>query len=90
MSSSNTGEILQKWYSAKEKLEILEEKIKKYKLAIAKEMNKKEVDKISEKGFVVSRRRNTRSYLTKDNVPAAIWKEYATKSHYDAFFLTKK
>lgn len=80
---------LLKWHKAKKKLEALEEKIEKYKRVVAAEMNAKNVDKISAGNFTVARRRNTRSYLTKESVPAEIWREYATKSHYDAFFLTK-
>lgn len=85
----NIGETLRKWYDSKKKMEILEEKIKKYKNVISKEMNKKELDKLSEDGFTVQRRRNTRSYLSKENVPSSIWKEYSTRLSYDAYFITK-
>ncbi len=81
---------LKKWYEAKEKLQSLEKKIEKYKLILTKEMNKKNVDKISEGDFTVSRRRNTRTYVTKDSMPADLWKEYSTRCSYDAFFLVKK
>lgn len=80
---------LQKWDQARKKMEILEEKIKKYKNIVSKEMNKREVDKLSAGGYTVTRRRNTRTYLTKDNVPSNIWKEYSTRCSYDAFFLSK-
>jgi hypothetical protein len=85
----NIGETLRKWDEAKRKMEILEEKVKKYKNIVSKEMNRKEVDRLSADGFVVKRRRNTRTYLTKENVPASIWKEYSTRLSYDAFFLSK-
>lgn len=80
---------LRKWDEARKKIEILEEKLKKYKGIIAKEMNKREVDRLSASGYTVTRRRNTKTFLSKDNVPAEIWKEYSTRSSYDAFFLTK-
>lgn len=80
---------LRKWDEARKKIEILEEKLKKYKTEIAKEMNRKDVDRLSAGGYTVTRRRNTRSYLSKDSVPADIWKEYSTRSSYDAFFLNK-
>ena len=80
---------LQKWDETRKKMEILDEKIKKYKNIVAKEMNKKDVDRLSAGGFTVTRRRNTRTYLSKDSVPADIWKEYSTRSSYDAFFLSK-
>jgi hypothetical protein len=82
--------ILEKWYSSKEKLEILEKKIQKYKEAIAREMENKGINLIKEGDFTVTRRRNTRAYLTKENVPDSVWKQYSVKSHYDAFFLKKK
>ena len=67
--------ILRKWDESRKKVEILEEKLKKYKSIIAKEMNKKEIDRLSAGGYTVTRRRNTRSYLSKDSVPKEIWKE---------------
>lgn len=81
---------LKKWHDAKNKLDLLEEKIKKYKAIINKEMNRQNVDKLSSKEFTVTRRRNTRTYITKDSVPNEIWKEYSTKCSYDAYFLTKR
>jgi len=81
---------LQKWDEARKKMEILEEKLKKYKSLIAKEMNKRDIDRLSSGGFTVTRRRNTRTYLSKESVPAEIWKEYSTRSSYDAFFLAKQ
>ena len=86
MSIENT---LKKWDEARKKLEILEDKIKKYKNIVAQEMNKKEVERISAGGYTVTRRRNTRTYLSKENVPANIWKEYSTRTSFDAFFLNK-
>jgi hypothetical protein len=80
---------LRKWDEARKKAEILEEKLKKYKSIIAKEMNKREVDRLSAGGYTVTRRRNTRTYLSKESVPADIWKEYSTRTSFDAFFLTK-
>jgi len=84
------AEMLKKWHEAKDKMDLLEGKIKKYKLAVLHEMNRKNVDKLEAGGFTVTRRRNTRSYLSKDSVPSEIWKEYSTRTSYDAFFLVKK
>lgn len=85
----NLEEVVEKWDEAREKLDILEKKLQKYKTIIAKEMNNKNTDKLSIGRFHVSRRRNTRTYMSKESVPVNIWKEYATKCSYDAFFLTK-
>lgn len=86
----DTGKILQDWYQAKKDLAVLEKKIDSYKLQINREMNRKEKDKISGNGYTVTRRRNTRSYLSKDNVPKSIWKEYATQCNYDSYYLVRK
>lgn len=83
------ADTLTKWNDAKRKIQILEERIDKYKSAVTKEMNRKEVDKLSANGFTVTRRRQTKTYLSKDSVPANIWNEYATKCSYDVFLLSK-
>jgi hypothetical protein len=87
--SSSLENILYKWDEAKKTLESLEEKIKKYKLIITKEMNNKDTDKLSIGDYTVTRRRNTRTYVSKETLPANIWKEYSTRCSYDAFFLVK-
>lgn len=84
------GKTLHKWHEAKQKLAILEEKIKKYKLEITREMNQKDTDKISGGGYTVTRRRNTRTYITKESVPTSLWKEYSTRCNYDAYYLVRK
>lgn len=84
------GETLHKWYEAKKKMDILETKIKRYKLDITREMNKRDVDKLSQDGYSVTRRRNTRSYVTKESLPASLWKEYSTRCNYDSYYLVRK
>jgi hypothetical protein len=81
---------LKKWDDARKKMEILEEKLKKYKNIVAKEMNKRDIERLSAGGYTVTRRRNTRTYLSKESVPPEIWKEYSTRCSYDAFFLSKQ
>ena len=86
---SNIENILVDWNDAKNKLEKLEERIKKYKNEICKEMNRRDTDKITEGKFCVTRRRNTRTYITKENLPEDIWKRYSSRCSYDALFLTE-
>ena len=81
---------LKKWDITRKKLEILEEKLKKYKSAISKELNRKEVEKLSVGDYIVTRRRNTRTYITKDKVPEDIWNKYSTRCSYDVLFLSKR
>lgn len=82
-------EILEKWYDSKKKLEEYEEKIKKYKCEIIKQMNKLGKDKISTNNFTVSRRRNIKRYLSKESVPVDLWNKYSIQCNYDSFFLKK-
>jgi hypothetical protein len=82
--------VLEKWNDAKNKIDLLESKIKKYKSAVAKEMDGKGVDKIASSKYSVTRRRTTRTTLSKDSVPSDIWKQYSTRSTYDAFFISEK
>jgi hypothetical protein len=82
--------VLEKWSEAKEKIDILEAKIKKYKSTVNSEMQKKGVDKISAGRYTVTRRRHTRTSISKENMPEQIWSQYATRCSYDVFSLVKK
>lgn len=80
---------LEKWYSSKQKMRVLEERIERYRQAIAKELNSKGVSTLSGGDYTVTRRRNVKTTLSKDSVPKEIWDKYSKKSSYDAFFLKK-
>jgi len=80
--------ILEKWHRAKEAKEELEEKIARYKQEISKEMSRRNTDTISEGRYSVTRRRTTRTSLSKENVPESIWQQYHTRSTFDVFLLT--
>ena len=82
--------ILEKWDDSKKKVEILEKRIAKYKAEVSKEMNKRGVEKLDVGDYSVSRRRNTRAFLSKESVPEDVWTKYSTKCSYDAFYLKKK
>jgi hypothetical protein len=82
--------VLRKWNELKKNQEILDKKLVKYKNYIRKLMNEKDVDSLSTTDFSITRRKCTKSYLTKESVPDSIWKQYAIKSNYEAFFLTQK
>lgn len=82
--------ILKKWYESKKELEDIEKRIKKYRNEINNELNRKETNKLSYGDYTITRRRNTRSYLTKENVPSSIWQQYAVRCSYDSFYLNKK
>lgn len=86
----NIEETLQKWYRAKKDLQRIEKDIEKYKSEIMREMNKKGVEKLSEGSYSVSRRRNTRKYVSKESLPKSIWNQYATSLYYDSYHLVKR
>ncbi len=90
MSTSDLEKTLEKWHSAKEKLAILEQKIDKYKSTVSKELKKQGTDSLHVGRYNIVRRHNVRTSLSKDSVPTEVWQRYATRSEYDAFFLTKK
>lgn len=81
--------ILDKWYKSKEKLSKLEKKIEKYKKKISFIMDKQKVNTLSTGKYKITRRKNTRTYLSKESVSENIWREYSTRSNYDSFFLNK-
>jgi hypothetical protein len=80
---------LEKWHSAKQQIDELEDKIKKYKSDITKEMNSKNIDSIKHGPYTVTRRRIARNSLSKENVPKQIWEQYSVKCNYDSFYLKK-
>jgi hypothetical protein len=82
--------VLRDWHNAKLQIDALEEKISKYRVAVAREMNKQDVNKFTVGNYTVSRRRTTKSHITKANVPVDIWNRYATSSSFDAFYLKRK
>lgn len=86
----NIDETLSKWYEAKEKMEILKDKIEKYRNIILYEMEKQGISKLDNKEYSVCRRKMSRSYVSKDTLPSDIWKKYACHVKYDTFTIKKK
>lgn len=83
-------DILSKWNDAKKKITLLEEKIEKYKRCIEKEMNNKSVDKLESASYMIHRRRTTKTYLSKENVPVEVWNKYSSRTSFDTFYLKRK
>jgi len=82
-------EVLEKWYSGKEKIKILEDKIEKYRKIITKELDSKGTNSLTENGYNVTRRKNTKTYVSKDSLPEEIWKKYCLRSNYDSLTIKK-
>jgi hypothetical protein len=81
--------ILEKWYKTKQRISELEKKIAKYRSMIERELNRKQIETIKTSNFSITRRRNTKTYVSKEHLPADIWQKYSVKSHYDSFHLVK-
>jgi hypothetical protein len=82
-------DILEKWYNAKQELKELENQIEKYKRKIEKELNKEQVEKLSFDDYSVSRKRMSRSYISKESVPKEIWDKYKVTCHFDTYYVKK-
>lgn len=89
-SQGTLDTILEKWSSAKEKISKMEEKIEKYKKYVSKSMDSKGVNELASENYTVSKRKNTRNYLSKDSVPKDVWEKYKITSNYESFFIKKK
>lgn len=81
---------MRKWYLAKKELEKCDNEIKRCKKIITSELNKRGTDTLSAGNYSVSRRRNSRTYLTKESIPSSIWEQYATRCNYDSYHLVRK
>lgn len=87
--STDLDSVLDKWDEARDKIKILEGKIKKYQKSVNKIMEKKGTNKVVGKYFTASKRSNTRTFMSKDSVPPHIWNEYSTRCSYEAYYLTR-
>jgi len=82
-------DILEKWYQAKQEIKKIESDIEKYKRKIEKELNKEEIEKLELGDYAVSRRRMSRTYISKDSVPKEIWDKYKVTCHFDTYIVKK-
>lgn len=81
---------LEKWFDAKQKIQILEQKIERYKKVIQKKMNEQHTNKIKEGAYTIERRSISRKYISKNSMPSELWTKYATATTSDAFYISKK
>lgn len=86
-SEEDIDAILSKWDSAKKKISVLKDKIKKYRSVVSKKMDRDMRDKIIGRSYTVSRKKNTKKILSKSSIPEALWKEYCTEIVYDSYFV---
>lgn len=89
MSDDEIQSILKEWSDAKETISQLEKACKKYKAFVERLMNRADSNEIKTTEFTVKRRNMTRPFMTKDSVPAEIWKEYAQNISYPCYYISK-
>lgn len=88
MSSDDLNRLLFKWYEAKKDLAHQEEKVNRYKTRVEKLM--KDTNHLASTDFIVDKRSYTRESVSKTSIPDDVWKRYATKATYSAYYLKKK
>jgi hypothetical protein len=82
--------ILEKWDNAKKDKLYFEKQCLKYKEAVERYMNKKDINTVDSKIYTVTKRSNTRHQLSKQNVPENVWIKYSTRFTYNSYHLKKK
>lgn len=89
MSNTDITTLLERWDKDKKKVAELETRIEKYKKLANKLMDKQGQDKLNSDEFTLKRRNQTRSMLTKSDVPADVWDEYSRTVTFQTFYLTR-
>lgn len=81
--------LLDRWSDDKAKIAQLEGRIEKYKRLVGKIMDEKDIDELASSTYKVKRRTQSRSTISKTDVPNDIWKEYSRKVSFDSFYLSQ-
>lgn len=82
--------LLEKWASDKEKLAKLEKRIEKYKKIASELMDEEDTDILSGSDYFLKKRKQTRSTITKNDVPSEIWNQYSRKFSFYAYYLSER
>jgi hypothetical protein len=82
--------LLEKWSKDKVKLAKLEERIEKYKKLAGKIMDERDKDNLSSSDYLLKRRTQTRSTISKSDVPIDVWKNYSRQVSFQAYYLVDK
>lgn len=90
MNYNDISVLLRQWNKNKIEMCRLEEECDRYKKAAEKLLNRQGGSILSSDEFQLTRRQISRDTISKCNVPADIWKKYARRSTYPAWFLTAK
>lgn len=88
-NSENINELLHKWYLAKEDIKDLEKKIDKYKVNIEYELHKQNKKYISTSDYSIEKRKISKTYVKKEDIPTEIWEKYCKRISFDSYYLKK-
>lgn len=89
ISDDDLDTVLRKWSKDKARLAELETRIEKYKKIVGKVLDKRETDTLEGTDYTLKRRQQTRTSISKVDVPPDVWSRYAKKVSYQAFFLSE-
>jgi hypothetical protein len=80
-------EVLQRWSEARERMAALSDSIDTYKSVVSRLMDKRGVDTLSTRNYKVMRKKGVRSVISRKDVPASVWHQYARETYYDSIHL---
>ena len=81
--------LFSEWNSLKKKKAELEDREEQIKKIIHKIMKIENTNSLESDNFKVSRKYQSREFLTKSNVPSDIWSKYSKKSEFPVLYLKK-
>jgi len=87
--NTDTENLLNKWYDAKQEISMLEKKIEKYKEVAESIMNKTNTDVLSSSKYNLSKREMNKTTIGKKDLPEDIWNRYSKETFYNAFYISK-
>ena len=89
-SAIDINTLLSRWNKAKQEKQVIDQKIERYKRAIEKIMLRENTNIIHGDNFIVKKRQQSRDTLTQQDLPEDLWKKYARRIKYNAYYLTEK
>ena len=87
MSNEKLDHLLAKWDRAKKDLAEQETKVDKYKKRVEALMTNTNV--LKSDNYEVTKRSITKETISKESMPSEVWKQYARKATYEAYYLKR-
>lgn len=81
--------LFKEWYNLKKDKKKLEDREDDIKTLINKIMKKENTNKLEGDNFSVSKKYQTKKYITQKTVPSDIWEKYYKKTEYSVLYLKK-